>query len=1004
MARDIIQETVLKLGAEIDNEGVQKLIRYLDMSRFKAISLTAAFTGLTTAVYKLVESATKREFELEKFAKQQNKSIALVRAENSALKAMGTTIQEINKDDRLKRIYDDVVKFNKELAFPNIATALNNVESLQTSFYKFKATLGNALQWINAQIITNLEEPIKRLDGYLSKGAKWLRDNMGLYTSKISLFITDFAKGVFGIAEGVGKVFEWITKLPDGIKAVGTAVATAFAFFKGGTIGKILTAIELVGDLMHDYDNWKYNQEHGTNIAVGLSSIWEILDDPNLSGEEKAGKIANRALNILGNSMNTAFADFDMSTIFGDGSVEGGGILGAVSKWFNDPDNKNALTNFGDGLVNFISNAVTAVGGTLGGTAATILNTIFGDIDGLNGVFEDKDGSAATAFAGGLAGYLSAVIPKIKEKGLGPGVLASGLGETLFGTIASSLISNMESKDGKITINWTNIIDDISVVGEAFLGIITEGISAVQDVGQIIFDAVAENLKTWDSSGEGKANAFTALSDAFKVLSKDKGLGDALSTGIATWFATGSVLGGIVGGLVEVIKWASEDPEKNVPELISQIEEFGNSLVNFLFGGQKEVDGKIIEYAGIIDSLGNALATIWEAIKPYLEPLWEGLSAWFNDLFKSITDSIADWFSQLWTKVWNNAPQWLKDLGILGDDPNRSTITEKDGKRILTDSHGRSREITEAEYQFLKMQAYEYTKENGKINPTGKYTVAFDEDLNMYGTGSMHFNSADDIKKAVDYYENVYIPNILGGGAGGFSLSDSPFSVYRYNQKYYALQRNGANANDIDWGAGGYVLNGETGQWQNIEGSMEGIKWYMGDTSRALRSFVGDVNGTSGELSATIYALEGDFSSLESATETLISAIEKVASSGDGKAWGGRIASEGHYTVGEDGPEYIIPITKPQRAMQLINQMMAEMGMSALSGIQNDFGIGSSASMGTFGGSIDSLLGSLGGNTNVSAPINIYVTATGADAKEIGQSAYDAAERHLVKTLRGVYA
>ena len=90
--------------------------------------------------------------------------------------------------------------------------------------------------------------------------------------------------------------------------------------------------------------------------------------------------------------------------------------------------------------------------------------------------------------------------------------------------------------------------------------------------------------------------------------------------------------------------------------------------------------------------------------------------------------------------------------------------------------------------------------------------------------------------------------------------------------------------------------------------------------------------------------------------------------------------------------------------MNLINQMFSEMGLGALNKASNDFGIGGSASFGTLGGSLDSLVNGISGNTNISAPINIYVTATGADGKEIGAAAYDAAERHLMKTLRGVVA
>ena len=111
-------------------------------------------------------------------------------------------------------------------------------------------------------------------------------------------------------------------------------------------------------------------------------------------------------------------------------------------------------------------------------------------------------------------------------------------------------------------------------------------------------------------------------------------------------------------------------------------------------------------------------------------------------------------------------------------------------------------------------------------------------------------------------------------------------------------------------------------------------------------------------------------------------------------------------TVGEDGTEYIIPISKPERAFSLINQMLSEMGSSAIKRVMEGFGIGGS---GTIGGSTASMETALQGMTmantyNISAPVNINVNSSGVDAKDIGTSIYDSAERHLIKTLRGVCA
>lgn len=111
-------------------------------------------------------------------------------------------------------------------------------------------------------------------------------------------------------------------------------------------------------------------------------------------------------------------------------------------------------------------------------------------------------------------------------------------------------------------------------------------------------------------------------------------------------------------------------------------------------------------------------------------------------------------------------------------------------------------------------------------------------------------------------------------------------------------------------------------------------------------------------------------------------------------------------TIGEDGTEYLIPITKRERAFSLINQMLSEMGSSAIHRVVEGFGLGESGSIASSPERMNNVLeGMRMANTyNISAPISINVNASGANGKEIGTSIYDSAERHLIKTLRGVVA
>nr|DAF74162.1 MAG TPA: hypothetical protein [Caudoviricetes sp.] len=124
-------------------------------------------------------------------------------------------------------------------------------------------------------------------------------------------------------------------------------------------------------------------------------------------------------------------------------------------------------------------------------------------------------------------------------------------------------------------------------------------------------------------------------------------------------------------------------------------------------------------------------------------------------------------------------------------------------------------------------------------------------------------------------------------------------------------------------------------------------------------------------------------------------------------AWGGRYDRPITTEVAEDGgTEYIIPLSKPARAFSLIKQMLGEMGNAATQRLMTDMGLGMAGTNGASAATISAAAsGATINNTyNISAPVTIQVTASGADAKEIGTTAYNAAQRQLIRSLKGVLA
>lgn len=168
---------------------------------------------------------------------------------------------------------------------------------------------------------------------------------------------------------------------------------------------------------------------------------------------------------------------------------------------------------------------------------------------------------------------------------------------------------------------------------------------------------------------------------------------------------------------------------------------------------------------------------------------------------------------------------------------------------------------------------------------------------------------------------------------------------------------------------------------------------------------------------------------------------------------GGRFDLPTTTQVAEDGePEYIIPVRKEKKAVPLIMQMMGELSFTACHELMDKLGmdtvsqglssrppltVGAVASVpdgvdpvirqetspaipritslhaagngllsGVFGiPSLSSFASGLTVNNRyeISAPCTIQVHSTGTDAKQVGEAAYHAAERQLLKSIRGVF-
>ena len=106
--------------------------------------------------------------------------------------------------------------------------------------------------------------------------------------------------------------------------------------------------------------------------------------------------------------------------------------------------------------------------------------------------------------------------------------------------------------------------------------------------------------------------------------------------------------------------------------------------------------------------------------------------------------------------------------------------------------------------------------------------------------------------------------------------------------------------------------------------------------------------------------------------------------------------------------EYIIPVKKEERAVPLLRRLLSELSPAAREKLTNyEFRMKNEAAGSILSGSPaagQALSIVTRDARSVSAPVSIQVHASGADAKEIGQSLYSVMERYLLRTLESAFS
>lgn len=970
-----ISEYIVKLGTEIDNSGFQQILSLLSSTKLKALGITAAISAASTAIYKYVEASTKQEFELRKLQKTKQKSIEQLRAEQTALKIMGMTLKDIEKDRSLNKVYKDLVAFNKELEMPNMDKALTNVRSLQNAFWKAKSVINYAVQAIGDKVLINLEAPIKRITGHLDNITDWFKKNYQVITSRTAVFITDFAKGVLGIFEGVRGIGKLVDKLPDSVKSVGTAFLAVWGIVKSGPLGQILLLITAIGDVMHDIDNYKANIEKGLkpgeegyvqNLNDTLG-IWDFIFGTG-SPEEKAKTMTGAILTGINAALTDFSSQLDSAKIgswFDEESGWIGQIFGGIKEYLTSDEGSTQLSN----LLNNIIDTALSFEGFIGRTGVDVAKKLgllvgkaFKSTNFETGV-EEAFGDDNTAASGVVTGVITAIL----TKGNIFASLAVGLSTVYKNALLKAGKKLDDETDAEYMMRVMNIgIDDFGEFATGIFNMVSGALATVNDTsGTLLSSIIQAIIKAIGGADEDTLSG--AMAKAVAGMGETDLFG-ALGTTLGTTIATGGNFGiGIITGMFSYFSDLAQKVDENhdIWDVLKEdAKEFWTYVEDIWYGPlEEQADGKMARNDR--KGLGSIFKKLWEGDEDFMglstvfQKIGEKIGAWMAP----VGDAIKTFFSNLWVEIFNNLPGWMKTIFGL-KNPNTSTVSQDEESGEVTISS-----TTGAKKTYAK----------GGISSNAQAI------LNKYGE---FFTIDDDGKVTMTNGSEEMVVKGYGKQRGAGEKAIPLQGVLQY------IINNG-------------ILPGEGGR--------EAVR-FGGDSYLDADSFEQLFNNTSlkGKPIAEILP-KVDTSTIQSQIDSgnyHVNADVQI-SGGDEKgskkenAWGGRFGSRhDNMTVGEDGAEYIIPITKPDRAFDLIYQMLNEMGSSAINRLAEGLGIGEP---GTAGYSKAAMEGTMAGmqmaNTyNVTAPVTIYVNSNGSDAKEIGNNVYDAAERHLIKNIGEVLA
>ena len=821
-------------------------------------------------------------------------------------------------------------------------------------------------------------------------------DNVGNISDSISGFISNLLTAIADAVNSLAGEADIVTDAGNAIVDLVTGLLDGAAnVLANFDLGDVTASVgDLVGKLFDAISNMFSEDNIGklsTSISGVVSNLLTAISNAikGLAGEADIVTDAGNAIVDLVSGLLTGASDilanFDLGGVTDSVATLVSNLFTAIVNIFSSEN----IGKVADSIKGFVSNLLGAIGDALSGALDAV-----GSIDGftvgaeaanivtnlLDAIFKGiEDLSTDT----NVTGF-------VEKLGQGLSTALESIGETV-GTFAGKIVSWIFSGDAVQTI-----FDAGANIVQLLLKGVEFGITSLFNLGFSILDGILVGLGIMDPDTAAAHTAAMETGRAYKEAVKQ-----AFKEGFA-FEENDADIGNVTNSLIQALmlsytgedlddqalEWLASSIKSKIEEATGEVDIDDSRAAELLEGKINQVKEDLQAAAnkaltnGDIDFTGADVKAI---LGPFLEQFGAGAEFLTDEMYSTLADYMLNGGPE------NEIDMWaILFANLLGEDFNAEDAAEKQAEA-----------------------AREAGKELG-IETKEEVQEGYQEGLSSgeQGTSTVDVGDVEVVGGDVSVSQDV---TVEAGEVDADPLSDAVKAgaiekMEELDTELAAQAQASADAAADQFAAVLSEASGKSMAGEFVSGLASGLaeaESKASSTASSITSALSKIPKTV-DIEANLKGASG----VKSLVSEIIEALNKIprtitvtAKTEQQLGFGGKITSETHATIGEDGTEYVIPITKRGRAINLLKQAANDLGLTLESADNARRSLGGDAMRSftpSYAAASSVSNSSVMNINNVSAPATINVTGT--DPRAIANNVSRQQERLVLRNIKSAIA